>query len=259
MKPIDAYNDISTRARRFTEYHDGLINTRARGIRRDWKASFLSLMRWPQNSAIGRVDSRDSLIILKPHAALTEDHFTGDFLGDQLRSALTFGVSALDRYVHERVVKGIIAAFKTKSRLNRQQEELPVPATVAMEIAQEVIKARKAGGKFRPANIVRKKLQTVLHRRPFQTFRDVDYAFCLLGITNLKSQLIQAYRARDGLKAVTLELGRIAAQRNQIVHEGHLVKHSRGGHVKCHPVTAADVKGKLDFLDTFVGHLENVT
>jgi hypothetical protein len=115
MKPFDAYLDTANRARLFLEYHDGLMNTRARGIRRDWKSKFLSLMHWPVNSAIERVDSAGAVIVLKEGGSLTPDHFTQAWLDDQLRAALIFGVSALDRYVHERVVKGIIPALKNAS------------------------------------------------------------------------------------------------------------------------------------------------
>ena len=95
MTPIEAYNDTSERARNFLAYHDGLINIRSRRIRKDWKASFLKLMHWPATSAIERVDSKDAVIVLRDGASLTPDHFTQPWLDDQLRAALTFGVSAL--------------------------------------------------------------------------------------------------------------------------------------------------------------------
>jgi len=87
-------------------------------------------MRWPLTSKIDRVDSIDALIVLRDGSSLTPHDFSTDALDDLLRSALTFGVSALDRYVHERIVKGIIVALK-KTNLNRPQEEFFIPAVLA--------------------------------------------------------------------------------------------------------------------------------
>jgi hypothetical protein len=157
MKPIDAYNDTIERARTFLEYHDGLMNIRSRRIRKDWKESFLRLMRWSLGTNIERVDSSDAVIILRPTAKLTPYHFSPDILEDQLRAALIFGVSALDRYVHERVVKGIVPALR-KASLTKQQEELSLPVTIAFQIAQETVAARRKGDNNRPANLVRKKV-----------------------------------------------------------------------------------------------------
>ena len=257
MKPLDTYRDTASRARLFLEYHDGLMNTRARRIRSDWKGKFQALMHWPANSPIERVDSSDAVIVLRPGATLTPDHFTQDWLDDQLRAALTFGVSALDRYVHERVVKGIIPALK-KQPLTKQQEEFSLPVSTAIQLAEEAVAARKNGANIRPANIVRKKVQELLHKRPFQSFREIEYAFCLLGIKDLSAQLQRAYRVGD-LKAQKDQLGKIAMRRNQIVHEGDLIRHERGGQLKWHPISRKYVSESLDFLDQFVTHLEGVS
>jgi len=256
MKPLETYQDTAIRARLFLEYHDGLMNTRARRIRSDWSSKFAKLMHWPATASIERVDSSDAVIVLRQGSTLTPDHFTQDWLDDQLRAALTFGVSALDRYVHERVVKGIIPALK-KRPLTRQQEEFSLPVSTAIQIAEEAIAARKNGSIIRPTNIVRKKVQELLHKRPFQSFREIDYAFCLLGIRNLTGQLQKAYGVGD-LKAQKTQLGKIAMRRNQIVHEGDIVRHERGGRVAWHPIPRKYVADSLDFLDQFVAHLEGV-
>ena len=256
MHPIDAYNHTATRAKNFLLYHDGLINTRARKVRKDWKAAFLKVMHWPASSDISRIDSKDVVLILKDGASLTPDHFSAVCLDDLLRASLTFGVSALDRYVHERVVKGIIAAYKSGS-LTKQQEELMVPVTTAIAISEEVAKAKKNNKNVRTANIVRIKLQELLHKKPFQSWREIEYAFNLLGIKNLSGQL-QILYGLGNLKDKKAQLSHIAARRNAIVHEGDLFKHERGGTVKAHPISRKYVEDSLVFIDELVGHLQNV-
>lgn len=257
MNPIDAYNDTAARARVFLLYHDGLMNTRSRRIRNDWKSSFLKLMHWPAWHTIERVDGKDAVVILKDGASLTQDHFSPAHLDDMLRASLAFGVSALDRYVHERVIKGIVTALKSGA-LTKQQEEFSIPVTTAIKISEEALAAHKAGKNIRTANIVRKKVQELLHKRPFQSWREIEYAFCLLGVTNLSGQLQTAYAVGD-MKPIKYQLNQIAARRNSIVHEGDLVKHERGGMVKMQPIARKYVEDTLGFLDQFVKHLEHVS
>lgn len=194
--------------------------------------------------------------MLRQGAGLTPDQFTRSCLDDQLRAALTFGVSALDRYVHERVVKGIVAALK-KPNLNKEQREFEIPVSTAIKISSESVKAAKANKKLRPANIIRKQVQTLLHKKPFQSYREIEYAFKLLGVNNFAGQLQTAYGVGD-LKAVKAQLANIAKRRNQIVHEGDLVVHERGGQVKWHGIERKYVADSLDFLDSFVAHLDSV-
>ena len=47
MTPKQAYDHIAARSRRMLRFHDGLVNTRQRGIRNDWKGAFCKLMHWP--------------------------------------------------------------------------------------------------------------------------------------------------------------------------------------------------------------------
>jgi methylmalonyl-CoA mutase cobalamin-binding subunit len=214
-------------------------------------------MHWPNNLPIHRVDSKQALIVLRSGAQLSPVDFSRSALQDLSRSALALGVSAFDRYVHERVVKRIVRALRKKD-LSRIQQDLVMPAVASLRVAQATVKARKASKPFRPANEIRKALQETLHRRPFQNWRELDYAFNLIGITNLETQLRARYGV-NSLKPKHGQLNSIATRRNRITHEGDLVRHERGGKVRPNPIDPKIVREALDFLDTLVGHLEAVS
>lgn len=256
MTPIETYKDTAARARRMVNLHDGLINIRQRRIRRDWKTSFCKLMHWTNHVQIERVDSSDAVVVLRDGANLTPNDFSSDCLSDLLRSALVYGVSALDRYVHERVVKGIIATLK-RSHRTKQQEDLAIPASTVIQIIETVARARKKGNAVRPANEVRKKVQELLHLRPFQSWREIDYAFQLLGIKDLASK-VQTSMHIGNISTVKNPLNKIVARRNSIVHEGDIIKHQRGGKLRARGISPAFVVASLDFLDRLVEHLEAV-
>jgi len=256
MKPKAAYDDISRRARNLLRLHDGLLNTRKRKIRKDWKGSFCKVMHWPASSRIERVDSTDAIIVLRPGSKLAPADFASDTLDDLLRASLTYGISALDRYVHERVIKGIVASLK-KPDLNQDQEAFSIPATLTIRMSDEASRAKRKGIQFRPANSVRKKVQEILHTRPLQSWSEIEYAFGLLGLTNLAGQLQAVFHVPD-IKPIKARLNEIVRTRNLIVHEGHLVRHQRAGDVRALQVSRKYVQESLDFLDQFVLHLDSV-
>ena len=256
MTPKAAYDDTASRANRLLRLHDGLINRRRYGIRSDWKRLFCTLMHWPQADVIDRVDTSSAIIVIKHGADLTRQDFTADSLDDLLRSALTFGVSALDRYVHERIVRNIVQALGS-SRLTRRQKEFSIPAVLALRITREAARACRENRRVRPANEVRRKVQEILHTRTFQSWQELADAFELLGVTNLAGQLQSAYRTGN-IQPVRNQLNTLVRRRNIIVHEGDLVRHERGGQVRRLAISRQYVSKSLAFLNTLVTHLETV-
>ena len=256
MLPLETYQHTAERARRYLKWHDGLINTRQRSIRADWRESFCRLMHWRLCSPIERVDSRDAVVVLREGATLCPSDFSAENVEDLLRAGLTFGMSALDRYVHERVVKRFITGMRA-NKLTRQQESYSIPTTVVLEIIDRMNKAHRENQTVRGSNDLRKSVQELLHRRPFQSWREIDNAFKLAGITNLSGRLQGEYHVGD-MKPIKAQLNKIADRRNHIVHEGDLIRHQRGGSVQLRPLARKYVGDSLDFLDTLVAKMERI-
>jgi hypothetical protein len=226
-------------------------------MRTDWKASFCTLMHWPKGAAIDRVDSKQALVVLRHGSTLKKDDFASEALDDLLRAALAMGISALDRYLHERVVKRVIVGLRAK-QLKRAQEALTIPATLALKMTEALRKAAKAKQTVRPANQLRIALQESLHTRTFQSWREIEEAFELIGVSGLTGKLQTAYGNGD-MGPIKKQLGLLVQRRNFIVHEGDLVRHERGGQVRVHAITRKYVEDSLDFLDTLVAHLETIS
>jgi hypothetical protein len=153
-------------------------------------------------------------------------------------------------------VKGVITALKAK-HLTRRQEDFTVPAVVAVQIADQVARAQREKRAVRPANEVRKAIQELLHQRPFQNWRELEFAFDLIGITNLAGPLQTAYHLAN-IRPVRDQLNKLVEKRNRIVHEGDLVRHERGGRVRKQDISRHYVDQSLRFLDTLVANLETV-
>ena len=198
-------------------------------MRRDWKSGFCRLMHWPQASQIDRIDSKDALIVLRHGCGLSARDFSSESVDDLLRASLAVGASALDRYVHERVVKRVIASLRSRT-LTTAQERLTIPVTLALKMSEELRRAARAGRGIRPANQLRIALQEALHRRTFQSWREIEEAFELVGIRGLTGRLQAGYRVGN-ISPIKNQLNNIVQRRHQIVHEGDLIRHQRGGRV----------------------------
>lgn len=256
MTSRQAFDHISQRARRLLRYHDGLVNVRQRAMRRDWKASCCRFLNWKKDASIDRVDSKDALVILRDGANLTRHDFSAEALDDLLRASLALGVSALDRYLHERVVKKIVKSLRG-GNLRSAQEKLTIPATVAVRMTEDWKRASRVGRPTRPANQLRISLQDALHLRTFQSWREIEEAFELIGVTGITGTLQTAYRIGD-IKPIKAQLNALVQRRHRIVHEGDLVRHKRAGRSRVNPLTRKYVADSLDFVETLVGHLDAI-
>ena len=189
MTPRQAYDDVSQRARLLLKLYDGLTDTRKRGIRNDWRRSFCKFMRWNrQRRSAGLTAGMPSSF-----SAMVRD--CGAPISPATHwlicsASLTIGVSAVDRYVHERVVKNVVKALK-RSNLNSTQREFSIPAVLAIRLATTVARARNStgvvgGGRCalptrseRPSRIVAQAPSAELARDP--TGARVDRGFGLDG------------------------------------------------------------------------------
>ena len=119
-------------------------------------------------------------------------------------------------------------------------------------------KSSKAGEPIRPANQLRISLQDALHLRTFQSWREIEEAFELIGVTGITGTLQTAYGAGD-IKPIKAQLNALVQRRHRIVHEGDLVRHKRAGQSRVNPLKRKYVADSLDFIDTLVSHLDAIT
>ena len=250
MKPITTFEHILSRAERMANLHDGLVDTGHRRIRSDWKSKFLKFMGWPASADIDRIIGRGALVVIKDRSVLSRDDFATEALDDLLRSSLVMGVSALDRYVHERVVKGVVSAYGHGS-LNAVQRSFSLPMSLTFEVIDTMRRAQRDNKRVRPANDVRNLVQEHIHKRTFQKWNDIVNAFKLIGVEELGDHVRDRMKVKN-VKLVTDQLDQILKRRNEVVHEGDLIIHKRGGEERLHAIRPSVVRRQLQFLRDFV-------
>ena len=187
---------------------------------------------------------------------MSRSDFTRQWADDLLRSSLTYAASALDRYAHERFTKGIVGALKRRD-LSKHQQELTLGAAEVIKLADRICQTMKSQQTIRPANEIRNKLQEDMHGKPLQSWKEIEYAFDLIGIGDFSGRMQNALRVSD-LKPVRAQLNRIIQKRNLIVHEGDLVRHQRGGRPQHNPIRKSFVVESVAFLDNLVDKMDTI-
>ena len=124
-------------------------------------------------------------------------------------------------------------------------------------LQKQVRRASKASKSVRPANEVRHIVQEMLHRRPFQSWQELEYTFESDWDQGLASQ-IQKAKSLGSIQPVKTQLGLIAKRRNQIVHERRSCQHRRGERPKRHQVSRKFADDTLSFIRDLVSQLEAV-
>ena len=96
MKAKSSFNAAFERANHFLKLYELLRDTRVRGVRQDWAKKFNSLMQWPQQEKIVRVDGKQkrSILILREELQIDRDQFAHDYLSELLRAAIVAAVGA---------------------------------------------------------------------------------------------------------------------------------------------------------------------
>lgn len=143
-------------------------------------------------------------------------------------------------------------------QLSKRLYGLEVPFGTLVDMSDHSIAARNAGRVDRPRVRARNALNEKLLTMTFQSGRQWDYGFELLGI---KSGLAKAGRAMTPLEPkATLErqLNSLSHRRNKIVHEGDLLRQMRPQSVRREKLLRPELDADLTWIRGFLVAVDTV-
>ncbi len=227
MTPKAGFNAALERAEHLLRLYELICDTRQRAVRGDWARAFKQLMHWPAGNHIVRIDGKDrqSLLVFREECGVERHHFAHEYLSELLRSAIVASVSALDRMLHDHVVKESWKLLSRKeSKVPKKLKEMSLSALDARKAVEHLRRNSKA----RPGNIIKKAIQDRLHRDyTFQTPDSVLMAAQMLGVQDFWKKVAHKMPNTPPKEDVIKELRTITRRRNQIVHEADLIRTNR--------------------------------
>lgn len=250
MKPKDAFDQTMARVDQLLQLYRLVCDTRSRKVRTDWANKFKNLMHWPKNETIHRVDGEHAILVLREASGLDRSHFCKENLGEILRAALVFTVSALDRFCHDLLLPRAMKMLrKNANSWPNEFKKLSLPLPDIKSAIEHAKKRKGKGGhrRTRPMTIIRAALQDQFHRDlTLQKPNDIAQAFSMVGVKNLWTKC----KEKMNEEPVNIErrLNRIVRRRNQIVHEGDLVRKQKAKKHTLNSITEKDVKDDVDWI-----------
>ncbi|MDT8421975.1 MAG: HEPN domain-containing protein [Desulfuromonadales bacterium] len=227
MTPEKGFEAAIARANHLIKLYELICDTRKRSVKDQWSEAFKKVMRWPVGEGIIRVDGKEkkSILVFRESCGIDRSHFAHNVLSELLRSSVVASVSAIDRLVHDLVVKH---SWKLLTRADRDIPPRLKKLHISVFQTKKAIEHLRKDGSSRPGNLIKSAIQEQLHRDfTFQSPNAILEASKLLGIANFWSEVASHMPGVTAKKAVIDELELITRRRNQIVHEADLVRTKR--------------------------------
>lgn len=195
----------------------------------------------PLQAALDVLDRAESLLALDPGGErVSLVHY------DVRRQALGMAVAALDTWMHWSIRRVDL------NKLSKRLYGLEVPFGKLVDMADHSTAARTSGVVDRPRVRARNALNEKLLTMTFQSARQWDYGFVLLGIRSGLTQTGRAMSPSETKGAIEGRLNALSSRRNKIVHEGDLVRKMRPQTIKREKLLRPDLDDDIAWIRRFL-------
>lgn len=174
---------------------------------------------------------------------------------DLRRSALVLAVTAVDSYMHWLVYRRI-SEVRREGDLPKVLAKLEIPFSDFASLADAAIRARQEDRNLRPWVQVKNAVQRRLLKETFQSYEQVGQALAIAGIEKGWSRTADVLGTKaDDIKT---RLNRLVHRRNQIVHEGDIMRASRPQSLQYNDAEHDEISADVDWIEQLVAAIEQV-
>ncbi|POF95274.1 HEPN domain-containing protein [Pseudomonas putida] len=174
---------------------------------------------------------------------------------DLVRSALVMAISAMDSYMHWMVFQEIIAVSKN-AKLPKLLAKLDIPFSDVAALADAMIEGRRAGKETRPWNALKNTAQKQLLYKTFQSFDQVKTAMSMAGVVDGWAKTAKVLKVK--VDDIRDRLNPLVHRRNQIAHEGDILRSSRPRRLKFNDLDPNQVSLDVDWIESLIAAIESI-
>lgn len=195
------------------------------------------------------VDRSRKLLVASEHPANI------DVRDDLIRSALVMAISAMDSYMHWMVVQEITAVSKN-AKLPKSLAKLEIPFSDVAALADAMIEGRREGKETRPWSALKNSAQKQLLFKTFQSFDQVALAMSMAGLVDGWAKTAKTLSVTS--QEIKEKLNHLVHRRNQIAHEGDILRSSRPRQLKFNDLDSGQVSHDVDWMASVIAAIESV-
>jgi len=177
-------------------------------------------------------------------------------VGDDLcRSALFTAVAAIDTYMHWLVFQRLLKV-RYRSGIPKALARAEIPFSALATLANSAIEAQRNGSRIRPWVQVKNALQNQLLSQTFQSYDQVATAFALSGIDRAWPKVATQLGVQPS--DIKQRLNHLVHRRNQIAHEGDIMRMSKPHNVRFNSIDHATVAADVNWVETLLNAMQAV-
>ena len=178
-----------------------------------------------------------------------------DVCDDLCRYALLTAVTSIDTYMHW-LVFSRLSEVRHRVDLPKSLAQVEIPFSALVTLADSAISAQQNDTTIRPWVQLKNTLQSQLLDKTFQSYDQVAGAFALAGIEKPWAKVAKEL----GVQASDIKqrLDKLVHRRNQIAHEGDIMRMSRPRNMRFNPVDDALVTKDVDWVENLLNAMQAV-
>lgn len=185
----------------------------------------------------------------------SQPEVAADVTEDLSRSALFIAVAAIDTYMHWLVFKRL-SEVRYRADLPKALARMEIGFADLATLADSVIAAQQSARRIRPWVQVKNALQNQLLSQTFQSYDQVATAFALSGIEKAWSKV--ATQMGCSASDIRQRLNHLVHRRNQIAHEGDIMRMSRPQNVRFNHVDHATVTTDVAWIESLLAAMQAI-
>jgi hypothetical protein len=180
----------------------------------------------------------------------------GKVRSDLRRSALVIAVSGIDSYMHWLVYRKV-SALRREGDLPGALARISIPLAELASLAEAAIQGRQNQIETRPWVQVKHTIQKRLRKETFQTHEQVSNALAMAGVKSAWPRIATLMGISQDI--IKTRLDGIVNRRNQIVHEGDIVRASRPRNLQYNEVDSDIVAEDIGWIEELLGAIQEVS
>ncbi len=251
MKLIDMFNRAMKQCDILLDLHKALLTTNSRSVRSEWKSRFFDakLVKWAMRDGLWRSTGKSILILGNNHSQLTHESFSSEYLSVFLRSAIVLCFAAIDKILHEAVSNNFVNLVRSESL----DKIVRLEVSKCYEIAQGARIRRGKGGKSRsrPGHKIKTEVLSRIYSETFLAPRRLEEICAWLGVPHVFDRFGNTLKPRKRNEEIKREWARLYCRRNQIAHEGDIIRKAKGQKIHFHSVRADMIRQDVDWVRGF--------
>lgn len=247
----DIFRDAASHGDNLVQLYKALASSNTRAARAPWKAKLFQyhIVRWPQAQDIWRSTGSNILVIGNRQSTLAQSSFTPDNLKYLLRSAFVLYLSAVDKILHDAVMR----RFANLARGGNLDDLIRLSISESYHVAIQSRTRRGAGGRIRrrPSHFFKDFLMSKLYRISFLSSQKVEEVSSACGLPRVFTEFVIVHPRYGRAGQVKTKWSSIYERRNHIAHECDIIRKEAARRVDYNRFDPATILLEMEIVKVF--------